>query len=46
MNTKMEEFIATERGSIVVAHMRKNQWNNFYSDLLEKLEKYGFSLMP
>lgn len=41
MNTKMEEFIATERGSIVVAHMRKNQWNNFYSDLLEKLEKFG-----
>ncbi len=38
---KMEEFISTERGASVVAHMRKNEWNNFYADLLVKLEKYG-----
>jgi len=35
------EFAATDRGAIVVAHLRANDWNNFYRDLLEKLEKFG-----
>lgn len=36
-----EAFAATDRGSIVVAHLRKHNWNNFYRDLLEKLERFG-----
>ena len=36
-----EKFAATDRGSIVVAHLRKNDWNKFYADLLAKLERFG-----
>jgi len=36
-----EKFAATDRGSIVVAHLRKHNWNNFYADLLAKLERFG-----
>ena len=36
-----EAFAATDRGSIVVAHLRKNDWNKFYADLLAKLERFG-----
>jgi hypothetical protein len=34
-------FATTDRGAIVVAHLRANDWNNFYRDLLEKLTKFG-----
>ena len=36
-----EAFAATDRGSIVVAHLRQHNWNNFYADLLAKLERFG-----